>query len=128
MAKRVLLSIPGIKLNETEYQVLLLIAQRSERETGLKSGGVLLGKREMARVVGRSDSCVMRSTRSMAAKGLMEVHFHNLENGTQVANEYRLTALGLEVLEQARAAVANGMVGVADMRKHGAVKHTGSKD
>lgn len=117
MAKRVLLSIPGVKLNETEYQILSLIAQKSERETGLKSGGTLLGKREMARMAGRCDSCVMRSTRSMATNGLVEVYFHNLENGAQVENEYRLTALGLEVLEQARIAVANGRVGVADARK-----------
>lgn len=119
MAKRVILDIPGVQLNETEHRVLAMIARCARDATGLKSGEALIGKRPMAAHIGRSESCATRSIASLAAKGLIAMRPNTLGNGARLENSYRLTALGLEVLDHADAAVANGMVGVTGSLRRG---------
>ncbi|MDO4436489.1 MAG: hypothetical protein Q4B77_00820 [Coriobacteriaceae bacterium] len=98
MAKRVPLDIPNVRVNETSFAILRAIATIAEVHTGLRCGSVSVSHRELRSLVPVSEQTVMRSCASLRDSGLLLIREGALENGARAANEYEVTALGLEVL------------------------------
>lgn len=113
MAKRIKLDIPGVRLNETEHRTLALVAERARATSGLACEPTPIPLRDFVARLEMSQASAMRSCHSLHEDGLMVISPNRLETGAQVANSYSLTALGIEVLRLADAAVAEGRVGVS---------------
>lgn len=111
MAKRILLDIHGVRLNETSYKLLGCIAGAARGKHGLACVPVALSRRSLAAQIDCSTSNVIRSCRALEEQGLIVVTVNNLQNGAQTKNNYALTALGIEALRLADEAVAAGKVG-----------------
>ncbi len=98
MAKRVRLGIEGLKVNETECRLLELVVERSRGQHRIGCEFVDLSRKEMREHLGCSTPTTVRSCLYLVDSGLLEVRTEHLDNGAQVANSYRATALGLEVV------------------------------
>lgn len=106
MAKRVQLGIEGLKVNETECKLLTCLVQTSRAQHRIGCGYVALSRKEIARAIGCSPLTVIRTCQKLESDGLIEIRSEHLDNGAQMANSYRVTALGLEVSRLYRDCVA----------------------
>lgn len=106
MAKKVKLGVEGLKVNETECRLLTYLVQRSRALHLIGCEHVALSRKEIARVIGCSPLTVIRTCQKLEGDGLIEIRFEHLENGAQMANSYRATALGLEVSRLYRERIA----------------------
>lgn len=97
MAKRVNLGIQGLRVNETECEILAYIVHRAREQRGLGCDPVGLSRRSLSLAVGRSAQTTLRSCAALEEKGLVSADVRHAENGAQVANAYCVTALGMEV-------------------------------
>lgn len=98
MAKRVHTGIDGLRINETEVQVLAYIVKLSRNVNKLGCEFVAVGRRQVAEDLDCSISTVVRSCRALERDGLLESRLRTHDNGAQMPNEHRATAFGLEVL------------------------------
>lgn len=87
-------ALPEARLNETDCELLRLIAERAHGS--LRE--VPIGLSEMSEGIGRSVATVKRSYSSLARQGLIEVLARHLANGGRMENAYRLTRDGYVVL------------------------------
>lgn len=106
MAKKVKLGVEGLKVNETECRLLAYLVQRSRELHRIGCEHVALSRKEISRAIGCSPLTVIRTCQKLEGDGLIEIRFEHLENGAQMANSYRVTALGLEVSRLYRERVA----------------------
>ena len=113
MARRIALDIPGVRLNETSHAALALIARKARERSGLACKPVPISRRQFGEELGMSGSNSIRTCRMLEDGGLIVAHDCTHEDGSQSANSYCLTALGIEVLRLADEAVAAGRVGVS---------------
>lgn len=113
MAKRIQLGVPGVRLNETMHIALRLIALRAREASGLACEPVQVPVRDFARETGLTQSTAIRATHALQESKLVEISPVWFDDGSQRANAYSLTALGIEVLRLADEAVAEGRVGTA---------------
>lgn len=97
MAKRVNLGIQGLRINETECEILAYIVNRAREQRGLGCDPVELSRRSLSVAVGRSAQTTLRSCAALEEKGLVSSDIRHAENGAQVANAYCATALGMEI-------------------------------
>ena len=97
MAKKVKLGVEGLKVNETECKLLTCLVQTSRALHRIGCEYVALSRRELAQSIGCSSLTVIRTCQKLESDGLIEIRPEHLDNGAQMANSYRVTALGLEV-------------------------------
>lgn len=101
MAKQVHTGIDGLRINETEVQVLAYLVKLSCNVTIQDSQDrefVAVGRRQVAEELDCSISTVVRSCRALERDGLLESRLRTHDNGAQMPNVYRATEFGLEVL------------------------------
>lgn len=113
MAKRILIDVPGVRLNETGHKTLAYIASAARAASGLACEPVPISRKDFVGALGVSQSCSIRTCAALEGSGLIRMELRSGNDGGQEANAYRLTALGIEVLRLADEAVARGHVGVA---------------
>lgn len=101
MAKRVRVNIPGVRVNETDCQVLRVIADHAVAQSGFRCAPVSVSRRELHEGVGKSEQTIIRSCKALSDEGLLIITSNIMDNGAQVANTYEITALGLEVIRLA---------------------------
>lgn len=97
MAKKVKLGIEGVKVNETECRLLVYLTGKSREQSRIGCSYVALSRREIAKAIDCSTLTVLRSCQKMERDGLLEMRPEHLDNGAQMANSYRVTAMGMEV-------------------------------
>lgn len=101
MAKRVKVNIPGVRVNETDCQVLRVVAKHAVRQSGYRCAPVAVSRRELREGVNKSEQTLIRSCKALCDDGLLIMTSNTMDNGAQVANIYEITALGLETIHQA---------------------------
>lgn len=98
MAKRVNLGIEGLRINETECQILDFVVERSRQDHTVGCAFVSISRKQLAQAVGRTALTTWRTCQHLVTQGLLEMRDEHLGSGAQVANSYRATAIGLEVV------------------------------
>lgn len=111
MAKRIQVGVPGVRLNETMHAVLRLIACRAREASGLACEPVQVPLRDFAQEAGVTQSSTIRAAHALGKAKLIVITPVWYDDGSQCANAYSLTALGIEVLRLADIAIAEGRVG-----------------
>lgn len=106
MAKKVKLGLEGLKVNETECKLLACLVQTSRAQHRIGCEYVALSRKEIAQLIGCSSLTVIRTCQKLEGDRLIEIRSEHLDNGAQMANSYRVTALGLEVSRLYREHVA----------------------
>lgn len=97
MAKRVNLGIQGLRINETECEILLYILRCAREQRGLGCDPIGLSRRSLSAAVGRSAQTTLRACSALAEKDLIRVDTQHTTDAGQVANAYSVTALGIEI-------------------------------
>lgn len=98
MAKRVHICIPKVCVNETDCEVLRMIAGQAEQASGYRCAPVAISRKQFCRTLDKTERTLIRSCNKLCEEGLLITMSHALDNGTRLANTYEVTALGLEVV------------------------------
>ena len=98
MAKHVHVCIPEVCVNETDCEVLRMIAGYAEQVSGYRCAPVAISRKQFCSSLDKTERTIIRSCNKLCEEGLLITRGHTLDNGARLANTYEVTALGLEVV------------------------------